>query len=136
MNVNIKVFKSTKSTVQVGFGTVTFENFVNIRFGIINSNYGLRVSWPFDKYVSNGETKYENKVTFVNEDDKKLIDSNIIKEYNRIAGITSTSSGGKADLKFDYGENENTNQEYKNNADTLTKEDDNNDIPDIEWDTE
>lgn len=135
MNVNIKVFKATKQTSQVGFGTVTFDNFIAVKFSVFNNQYGLRVCWPIDKYVSNGETKYDKKVTFVNEEDRKLIDSNIIKEYNRVAGISSTSSGGKSDIKFDYGDNSPVETEYQNNADTFTN-DNNEEIPDIEWDTD
>ena len=127
MNINIKVFKSTKGGSFVGFGSVTLDNFINIKYGISSGNYGLRVLWPFDKFTVNNETKYDNKVWFVNDEDRKVVESNIIKEYNKVAGITNNST--KSNINF----NNDVVEDFESKEDEEAIDD--NNIPDINGET-
>lgn len=135
MNINIKVYTSSrKSGISVGFGEATFgDNFLKVKFNIINGSTGLKVVWPYDKFVVNGETKYDNKVYFPNDGNRKLIDSNIIKEYNRIVGVVPQKKEEPDDIQFNFGDNIDNpvvEDQPVNTADVT------DDIPDIDWDTD
>src|ERR1022692_3431828 len=86
----VVVFPSGKST-NIGYGTATFNEGLQVRFNIRKSKAGQAfVSWPQSQYTDKeGKTAYSNEVTLLKEvsDD---INNQIIAEFNKALAIGAT----------------------------------------------
>lgn len=100
--------------VSVGYGSVTFDDTLIVRFSIMKSSKDgkLFVNWPSKK---GKDDKWYPDVSFVVDEsadnpyeNKNTIDSAIIKEFNKVIG-TVTSSQDSDGTDFDYGKNESSN---------------------------
>lgn len=112
MNITKIYVAKSNGGVSVGYGSITFEEAITIRFSIMKSGKDGRlfVNWPSKKGTDN---KWYPDVSFVvNENDeenkyaiKNSIDSEILKEFNKVVGINTTSDTPKSDTSFTYGDN-------------------------------
>lgn len=106
----IYVAKSN-SGVSVGYGSVTFDDAMIVRFSIMKSSKDgkLFVNWP-TKQGKDG--KWYPDVTFVVDEAadnpysiKNGFDSEIIKEFNKVIGTSNITTTDKSDTSFDHGKN-------------------------------
>jgi DNA-binding cell septation regulator SpoVG len=101
----VSVFKTSNDTF-VGNGSVEFDECFFVRFKIVKSSKdgSLFISWPSTK-GKDKETqadKYYPEAGYVLGDDedtkyifKNSVDEYIIKEYNKVIGISSTKDESK-----------------------------------------
>lgn len=104
----------SNSGVSVGYGSVVFEDALIVRFSIMKSGKDgkLFVNWPSKKGADN---KWYPDVSFVVDEAaenkyaiKNSVDSEIIKEFNKVVGVASTKEQTPAaDASFNYGDNQN-----------------------------
>jgi hypothetical protein len=94
---SIEVFKTKNGTVNLAFGFLTVCSFMKVRFTIMKSKAGtVYVNWPSQPYQKDNETKYQEFISFVIDEDRKTISSEIIKEYNKTIGLTDNSNSVKS----------------------------------------
>lgn len=94
--------------VSVGYGSVTFDNALIVRFGIMKNKEGkLFVNWPSKK---GKDDKWYADVSFVVDESaenpyaiKNNIDSEIIKEFNKVLGTTTSTETKQEQTEFNYG---------------------------------
>lgn len=86
---NIAVFTSNNK-FNIGFGTATFNDSLQVRFTIRKTNAGGEfVSWPQSSYQKDGQTVYVNEVTLA-KDVSNDINDQIIAEFNKVLAIGGT----------------------------------------------
>lgn len=93
---NVVVFASTNNKINIGYGTATFNEGLQVRFNIRKSNAGQEfVSWPQSSYQKDGKTVYNNEVTLLKEVSDE-INNKIIAEFNKVlavgGGTTTTTT--------------------------------------------
>lgn len=67
----------------VGYGMVTFNNAITVKFNIMKSGKGeLFVSWPSRKKATSDE--YVNFITFEDQDIRNSVQNSIIDEFNKV----------------------------------------------------
>jgi hypothetical protein len=85
---SVSVFPAAGNKINIGYGTATFNEGMQVRFNIRKSHAGSEfVSWPQSSYVKDGKTVYTNEVTILKEvsDD---INTQIITEFNKALAIS------------------------------------------------
>ena len=104
----IEVFKTNGNSFTVAFGYITVCDFLRVRFNVSKAKSGnLFVSWPQSSYIKDNETKYINLIEFPDDDDRKDISNDVLKEYNRVIGIVPAK-------KEEYKSNKPTNENVEN----------------------
>ena len=93
---DIYVAASKGSGASVGYGTVTFDGALSVRFNIMKTKADSRlfINWPSQK---GADGTYYPQVSFVKDEEaenpyeaKNSIEEPIIKEFNKLLGTNST----------------------------------------------
>lgn len=78
----------------VGFGMITFQGVITVKFNIIKSKGGeMFVSWP-QKKKSDGE-EWNPQITFEDKEAKDDIQKVILAEFNKSLGLKEGSAPAK-----------------------------------------
>lgn len=82
----------------IGFGMITFQDVITVKFNIIKAKSGdMFVSWP-QKKKSDGE-EWNPQITFEDKEAREDIQNHIIAEFNKSLGLKQGGTSQKSEKR-------------------------------------